>query len=119
MNSRTIAPTMEPIHPSVCSWRPKRVVARKPPTKEPAMPSRIVTIQPPGSFPGMRNFAIAPTMRPNNSHPRILMLFPPSVRQRDADELIDEQGECPPRQTQPYTPDSGLGTAYGCAKFNE
>jgi hypothetical protein len=28
------------------------------------MPMRIVTIIPPGSFPGMTNFAIAPAMRP-------------------------------------------------------
>lgn len=32
--------------------------------KEPAMPIKIVIIQPLGSFPGMSNFAMAPTMRP-------------------------------------------------------
>jgi hypothetical protein len=30
----------------------------------PTMPMRIVTMNPPGSFPGIKNFAIAPTMRP-------------------------------------------------------
>src|ERR1043166_2273132 len=34
------------------------------PTNAPAIPSRIVTMQPPGSFPGISNFAIAPTTRP-------------------------------------------------------
>ena len=32
--------------------------------KDPATPIKIVMIQPPGSFPGMRNLAMAPTMRP-------------------------------------------------------
>src|SRR5438876_10439585 len=56
------------------------------------MPRRIVTIQPPGSLPGMRNLAIAPTMRPNNSHPRMFMLFlqacAPLARH------MDEQQKC-------------------------
>jgi hypothetical protein len=30
----------------------------------PAMPSRIVMMQPPGSFPGINNFAIAPMTNP-------------------------------------------------------
>jgi hypothetical protein len=34
------------------------------PTNDPAMPSRIVTMMPPGSFPGMTSFAIAPTTSP-------------------------------------------------------
>src|SRR5215468_4997445 len=35
-----------------------------PAMKEPAMPSRIVTMIPPGSLPGMTSFASAPTTRP-------------------------------------------------------
>src|SRR5713226_932765 len=79
MNSNNIAPMIEPTQPAVCSWRPISVVARKPPTNEPAMPRRIVTIQPPGSRPGIRNFAITPTIRPKRSHPRMLMLSPPKL----------------------------------------
>jgi len=36
------------------------------------MPRTIVTIQPPGSFPGMRNFAIAPAIKPKMIH---VMIF--------------------------------------------
>ena len=34
------------------------------PTSAPAIPSRIVMMQPPGSFPGINSFAIAPITRP-------------------------------------------------------
>src|SRR5581483_10186942 len=34
------------------------------PTSAPAMPSRIVTMQPPGSLPGISNLAMAPMTRP-------------------------------------------------------
>src|SRR5262245_15406373 len=45
----------------------------KPPTAAPATPSRHVITkppksQPPGSFPGIMNFAKAPAMRPNAAH---------------------------------------------------
>ncbi len=43
----------------------------KPATKAPAIPSKIVMKQPPGSRPGMRSFAIAPTTSPMMSVPRI------------------------------------------------
>ncbi len=36
-------------------------------TNEPAIPSRIVTINPPGSFPGIKNFATAPMINPITS----------------------------------------------------
>src|SRR5256885_12274952 len=92
MNSSSIAPMIEPIQPAVCSPWPSSVVARNPPTNDPAMPSRIVTIHPPGSRPGMRNFAIAQTTRPNRSHPMMFICFPPSygdmVEQRQCQPLI-------------------------------
>jgi len=47
---------------------------RKPPTIAPAMPMRIVTMIPPGSFPGMMNFAIAPAMRPRKIQEKTPML---------------------------------------------
>ena len=43
----------------------------KPPSTAPTMPSSIVTMMPPGSFPGIRSLAIAPTTRPKTIHPRI------------------------------------------------
>jgi hypothetical protein len=39
-------------------------LARKPPTRAPAIPSMIVMIKPPGSSPGIMNLASAPAMRP-------------------------------------------------------
>src|SRR6516164_5625112 len=46
----------------------------KPPTIAPAIPMRIVTMIPPGSFPGMMNFAIAPAMRPRKIQEKTPML---------------------------------------------
>jgi len=40
----------------------------------PAMPSRIVTIKPPGSFPGINSLAIAPTTRPTRIVERIAIV---------------------------------------------
>jgi hypothetical protein len=44
---------------------------RKPPTIAPAMPMRIVTRHPPGSFPGMTNFARPPAIRPRRIQEKI------------------------------------------------
>ena len=38
------------------------------------MPSTIVTMNPPGSRPGIRNLATIPTMRPNAIHPMTPMV---------------------------------------------
>jgi hypothetical protein len=46
---------------------------RKPPMIAPAMPIRIVTKIPPGSFPGMMNLARAPAMRPRRIHEKMPM----------------------------------------------
>ena len=70
-----MAPMIDPIQPAVCSFRPMIAVARKPPTNEPATPRRMVTIQPPGSRPDKKNYAIAPTTRPNKIHPMMFMFF--------------------------------------------
>src|ERR1044071_1779110 len=43
----------------------------KPPTTEPAMPSRIVMMAPPGSRPGMMAFAMIPAIRPKTIQPII------------------------------------------------
>jgi hypothetical protein len=45
--------------------------AMKPPTKAPTIPNRIVMIKPPGSLPGMMNFASKPTINPITIHDRI------------------------------------------------
>ena len=50
---------------------------RNPPTIAPTMPMRIVTKIPPGSFPGMINFARAPAMRPKRIQDKMPM---PSFR---------------------------------------
>src|SRR5215213_5625402 len=47
----------------------------KPPTTEPAMPSRIVTMAPPGSRPGMMAFAIIPAIKPKTIQPIIANIF--------------------------------------------
>ena len=47
---------------------------RNPATNAPAMPSRIVIKQPPGSRPGISSFAIAPTTKPIISVPRIVAI---------------------------------------------
>ena len=44
-----------------------------PPRKAPAIPSKIVTMNPPGSLPGMRNFARTPTINPITIQDRIPM----------------------------------------------
>src|SRR4029450_9293907 len=59
------AASLGPYHPTA---RP-----RKPPTSAPAMPNRMVTIHPPGSRPGMRSLATAPTINPKMIHPMIPM----------------------------------------------
>ncbi len=59
---------------------------RKPPTIAPAMPMRIVTKNPPGSFPGMMNLARAPAMRPRRIHenmPMISSLAPIRRKRKD------------------------------------
>src|SRR5918998_2148716 len=56
-----VATMMVQINPP---WPTPIRLMRKPPTKAPAIPMRIVTIMPPGSSPGMINFASAPAMSP-------------------------------------------------------
>src|SRR3954447_19936653 len=48
-----------------------------PPTTDPAMPSRMVTMMPPGSRPGMMAFAMAPAIRPMMIIHRMCMCPPP------------------------------------------
>jgi hypothetical protein len=57
-----------------CPYKPINLPIQ-PPTIDPAIPSRIVIIKPPGSFPGMSNFAITPTTRPKNIHPIMPCIF--------------------------------------------
>src|SRR5262245_63535246 len=45
----------------------------KPPSRAPAMPRRIVTMNPPGSLPGVTSFAMIPTISPKTIHDRIPM----------------------------------------------
>ena len=47
-----------------------------PPSKAPPTPSKIVRIHPPGSGPGVRNFATTPTSSPNTIQPMIDMTPP-------------------------------------------
>jgi len=54
------APEVEPYHIGP-SCEPLK---DDPPTKAPAIPSSMVTMQPPGSRPGMSSFAMTPATRP-------------------------------------------------------
>src|SRR3954468_10570771 len=60
-----------------------------PPMSEPAIPSSIVTMKPPGSFPGIRSLAIKPTTRPNTIHDRIAIARPPFVPRGVAMQACD------------------------------
>src|SRR5208337_2208438 len=63
-----IAPTTDIINPADCpSLYQPNTRPRYPAMNEPASPSNIVTIHPPGSFPGIRNLATAPMIRPINA----------------------------------------------------
>lgn len=52
----------------------------KPPTTAPAIPKRMVTTTPPGSFPGMIHFAKNPAIRPKTIHDKMPIAYPPFVR---------------------------------------
>src|SRR5690242_16607951 len=45
----------------------------KPPSSAPAMPRSVVTMNPPGSFPGVSSLAMIPTTTPNTIHDKIPM----------------------------------------------
>src|SRR5438552_9548077 len=47
-----------------------------PPSNAPAMPSRTVTMKPPGSRPGIRSLAMIPTISPKKIHARIPIVTP-------------------------------------------
>src|SRR4029079_12004863 len=47
---------------------PVRRLPKNPPRNAPTMPMRIVTMIPPGSFPGMIALAIAPAIKPRTIH---------------------------------------------------
>src|SRR5262249_7924295 len=77
MIRRMMAPTVAmkiPARSNDSTFPSPTKLPRKPPTIAPAMPMRIVTIIPPGSFPGMMNFAIAPAMRPRKIQEKTPML---------------------------------------------
>src|SRR5262245_24724667 len=68
----------------------------RPPTRAPTIPIMVVTNRPPGSLPGIRNFAINPTTSPNRMNPMISMR--PSFR-----------GQHPPDEHGGNAGDGGLG----------
>src|SRR5258706_16151787 len=72
-----MAPTSDIRNPAA-SFGPYHPSARPidPPTIAPAMPSNIVTIQPPGSRPGISSLAIAPATKPKMIHDRIPISCP-------------------------------------------
>lgn len=61
INAPSVAVMMLPMFTPVAPPKP-RIPPRKPPTNAPAIPSSIVAIQPPPSFPGMSHFASAPAI---------------------------------------------------------
>src|SRR5688572_12270780 len=80
-----------PYHPSARPTYPPRMA--------PTMPSSIVTMMPPGSFPGINSLAIAPTISPKTIHPRMPnMQTPPdevlhNVCQLSSKARIDDRVE--------------------------
>src|SRR5215210_1110489 len=83
MTSRIIAPRVATIidHMNPPLPRPSRFCVMKPPTKAPAIPSRIVTIIPPGSSPGMISLPSPPAMSPIiiQAMMPIILGIPPSL----------------------------------------
>jgi hypothetical protein len=60
-----IAPTTEKMKPAGCpSWYQPMVLPRNPARNDPAIPSRIVMMHPPGSRPGVSSFATIPMTPP-------------------------------------------------------
>src|ERR1051325_4118864 len=47
-----------------------------PPNSAPAMPSRMVIINPPGSRPGINSLAMTPTIKPKKIHPNMQTFLP-------------------------------------------
>src|ERR1700752_4830357 len=92
-----IAPMIDPTQPDDGGGNEalpaKRSWARKPPTKEPTMPSTIVAIQPIGSRPGIKKRAMTPTIAPKMIQVTIavrsMYLSLPSVTR-----LLGAQGAC-------------------------
>src|SRR5688500_917398 len=62
-----MAPTTDPTRPIASSSKIRS--ASRPPTKDPASPSRMVPIQPMGSRPGTSSRASAPATNPNSTQP--------------------------------------------------
>src|SRR5258707_15781866 len=60
-------------------FRPEPVMAlpMNPPMNAPTIPISIVTMMPPGSFPGMSALAIAPAIKPSTIQARIPIAQPP------------------------------------------
>ena len=59
-----MAPTIDMIQWATYVSLPVNKRPSQVPTNAPAIPSNIVMMHPPGSFPGINNFAIAPTTKP-------------------------------------------------------
>jgi hypothetical protein len=66
INRRTAPPVASKILPKLnpVTGPSPRKEPINPPTKAPTIPNRIVIMSPPGSLPGMMNFASKPTINP-------------------------------------------------------
>jgi hypothetical protein len=64
--SSSIAPRMEVIHPAVYPGPPHSARPMSDPINAPSIPMSAVTMTPPGSRPGINNFAIMPTTSPKS-----------------------------------------------------
>src|SRR5215207_10490592 len=96
-----VATTIDQMNPP--PRRPRRPCTRKPPTRAPAIPMRIVTMTPPGSRPGMISLPKAPAISPTIIQIMIPMPLPSSPR------LLD------PALRPPATGLGAQSTAYGPA----
>src|SRR3954469_25574070 len=78
MASSNTAPTTDMISPADCpSWYQPTALPSQVATIDPAMPSRMVTMNPPGSLPGVMSLASAPATEANQYYPKPMHLSPP------------------------------------------
>src|SRR3954470_24898393 len=88
-----MAPMIDAMMPGPLApdWYQPRARPMNPATSEPAMPSSIVMMTPPGSLPGMNSFANAPTTKPMMSDHKMCILPSPSPSSCDETERHQAQ----------------------------
>src|SRR3954467_13998153 len=88
-----MAPMMDAMMPGplVPEWYHPSARPMNPATSEPAIPSSIVMMTPPGSLPGMNSFARAPTTNPMMSDHKMCILPLPFTSKAAAEHVEDKR----------------------------